>query len=267
MMVRRWLSIAVVFSLCLLPEVALAQTLSLDMGEGGGSATQRIIQLFLLFTALSVAPSIVLMITCFTRLLIVFSLLKQALGTQNAPPPMVLTSLALFMSLAIMGPALERAWTEGISPYVDERIDEDTAFERTMQPFREFMLANVREKDLALFANMAEGGLVEGPNVDAEEQVPLGETEDEIHSIADTLPLRAIVPAFMLSEIRRGFEIGFLVYVPFVIIDMVIASVLMSMGMMMLPPMMIALPFKIVFFVLVDGWYLVVGSLVRSFNV
>jgi len=223
----------------------LAQTFSLDLGSGDGTVAGRVIQLVALITVLSVAPSIVLMTTSFTRIVVVFSILRHAMGTQTTPPNMVLISLALFMTAFIMAPTVQQSWDAGIAPFINEEIDEFEAFDRAVQPLRAFMLRHTRGKDLELMLTLSEA--------------PADTTAEEAS-------LAAVVPAFMISELRRAFEIGFLIYVPFIVIDMVIASVLMSMGMMMLPPMMLALPFKLVFFVLVDGWYLVVGSLVQSFG-
>lgn len=228
-----------------LAEPALAQEVSVDLGGNAGSTTARIVQLVMLMTVLSVAPGLLVMVTSFTRIVVVFSILRHALGTGTSPPNTVLVSLAMFMTIFIMAPTLEEAWDAGIRPLVNERIDEGEAFERASQPFHDFMMKHVRPKDLDLMLDLAEMAPPETP---------------------ETTPLRALIPAFMISELRRAFEIGFLLYVPFIIIDMCIASVLMSMGMMMLPPMMLSLPFKVIFFVLVDGWYLVVGSLVRSFG-
>ena len=229
-----------------LADPAAAQNLSLDLGPGGGSSTARIVQLLLLFTVLSLAPGIMVMVTSFTRIVIVLSFLRTAMGTQQAPPSQVITSLAIFMTAFIMMPTLQQSYDEGIKPLINEQIDEFQAFERTMKPLKGFMMSQVRDQDLQLF-------------------VDLSKTPPE-EAKADDMPLQILVPAFMISELRRAFEIGFLIFVPFLIIDMVVASVLMSMGMMMLPPIIIALPFKIIFFVLVDGWYLIVGSLVRSFG-
>ena len=223
---------------------AAAQTFSLDLG-GGGSTTSRIVQLVVLLTVLSLAPSILVMVTSFTRIIVVLSFLRSAMGVQQTPPNAVLVSLALFLTAFIMGPTLERAYTEGVQPLIEEQISEEEAFSRTVQPVREFMLRHVREQDLRLFMDLA--------------QTP------EVATPQDT-PLRSLIPAFMISELRRAFEIGFLLFLPFIIIDMVVASILMSMGMMMLPPVMISLPFKLIFFVLVDGWYLVAGSLVQSYG-
>lgn len=222
---------------------ALAQSINIDIGEGG-SVTGRLVQLIAMMTVLSLAPSLMIMVTSFTRLVIVLSLLRTALGTQGTPPNTVLVSLALFMTLFIMQPTLEEAYNNGISPLIEEEITEEVAFNRAISPFHDFMRRHVREVDLQLFMNIGKFETVEDPK---------------------DIPLRALIPAFMISELKRAFEIGFLLFVPFLVIDMVVASVLMSMGMMMLPPIMISMPFKLIFFVLVDGWYLVVGSLVKSF--
>jgi len=227
------------------PETAAAQALSLDLGQGGGSTTSTIVQLIALITVLSLAPSLIVMVTSFTRIVIVLSFLRTALGTQQTPPNQVLISLALFITLFIMMPVFQESYDTGIAPLINEEIDEFEAFNRTMLPVQKFMMTHVRERDLSLFADIAK-------------------VSDQ--EIVDAMPLRILIPAFMISELRRAFEIGFLIFIPFLIIDMVVASVLMSMGMMMLPPIIIALPFKIIFFVLVDGWYMVVGSLVRSFG-
>ena len=203
----------------------------------------RIIQLLLLLTVLSLAPSILIMMTSFTRIIVVLSFLRMALGVQQTPPNTVMISLAMFLTFFIMAPTFEAAYTQGVQPLINEEIDEITAFENAIQPFRVFMLEHVREDDLALFVGIAE---LEVENV-------------------EEIPIHVIIPSFMISELRRAFEIGFMLFLPFLVIDMVTASILMSMGMMMLPPIMISLPFKIVFFVLVDGWQLIAGSLVQSF--
>jgi len=222
-----------------------AQALSLDMGDGGGDMTSRIIQMVALLTVLSLAPSILIMTTSFIRIVIVLSFLRTAMGTQQTPPNQVLVSLAMFLTLFIMMPTFQEAYETGIQPLIEEDIDEAEAFKRTVVPFRNFMMTHVREQDLTLFIDIAD--------------ISTEEARREV-------PMQALIPAFMVSELRRAFEIGFLVFVPFLIIDMVVASVLMAMGMMMLPPIIIALPFKIIFFVLVDGWYMIVGSLVKSFG-
>ena len=236
---------AVFLGLTLLSGPALAQSITLDLGEEGGDTTGRIIQMLILITVLSVAPSILIMITSFVRIVVVLSFLRTAMGTQQTPPNQVLIGLALFLTLFIMQPTFERAWEAGISPVIAGNMDEMEGFNRAVVPFREFMMRHVREKDLLLFTEIAR-------------------VSDE--EARENMPMRALIPAYLISELRRAFEIGFLLFVPFLIIDMVVASVLMSMGMMMLPPIIIALPFKIIFFVLVDGWYMTVGSLVKSFG-
>ena len=247
----------------LLSSGAAAQTMGLDLEGETGIATGRIVQIVALITVLSLAPSILVMVTSFTRIVIVLSFVRMALGAQQTPPNQVLVSLALFLTLFVMMPTLEQAYDAGIQPLIEGEIDEEEAFTRTIEPLHGFMMRHVREQDLALFLDMASkpGEPLElAPAAGAEAPSPADPEQ------ASTAPLRVLIPAFMVSELRRAFEIGFLIFVPFLIIDMVVASVLMSMGMMMLPPVIIALPFKIIFFVLVDGWYLVVGSLVRSFG-
>jgi flagellar biosynthesis protein FliP len=228
-----------------LTDTAAAQTLSLDMGEGGGDATARLVQIIALVTVVSLAPAILVMVTSFTRIVIVLSFVRTAMGTQQTPPNQVLVSLALFLTAFVMMPTFETSYDQGIRPLIEGEIDEFEAFERSVDPLRGFMMRHVREEDLTLFADLSGS-----PDAEIQEKVSL----------------RILAPAFMISELRRAFEIGFLIFVPFLIIDMVVASILMSMGMMMLPPIIIALPFKIIFFVLVDGWHMVVGSLVRSFG-
>jgi flagellar biosynthesis protein FliP len=223
---------------------AVAQSLSVDLGQGG-SISGQIIRLVLLITVLSLAPSILVMVTSFTRIVIVLSFLRTAIGLQQTPPNPVLIGLALFLTLFVMTPTLETAWRDGLEPMLAEEIDDSQGLERAAAPLRAFMLQQVREEDVALFVEIAR-------------LEPLASVEE--------VPLRVLLPAFMISELRRAFEIGFLIFLPFLIIDMVVASVLMSMGMMMLPPVMVSLPFKLIFFVLVDGWALVVGSLVQSFR-
>ena len=230
---------------------AMAQSLTLDLGDSGGvddssngSITGRVVQLILLLTVLSLAPSILIMMTSFIRIIVVFSFLRTAMGLQQTPPNTVLISLALFMTLFIMQPVLEEAYEQAYLPLINQEISEIEAFEQGVQPFKTFMLRNTREADIALFFNLSEAE-------------PVAE--------AQATPLRVLIPAFMISELRRAFEIGFMIFMPFLIIDLVTASILMSMGMMMLPPVMISLPFKIIFFVLVDGWYLLTGSMIQSF--
>jgi flagellar biosynthetic protein FliP len=223
---------------------AAAQDISINFGQGAG-LTERVIQLIALLTVLSLAPSILVMVTSFTRIVVVLSLLRTALGTGTAPPNSVIISLALFLTAFVMGPALERSYDLGVRPLLNNEITVEQAFERASEPLRGFMLKNVREKDLALFMDLSR---------EARPATP------------EETSLRVLVPAFMISELKRAFEIGFLLFLPFLIIDLVVASVLMSMGMMMLPPVIVSLPFKLIFFVLVDGWSLVAGSLVQSYG-
>ncbi|MGF1455566.1 MAG: flagellar type III secretion system pore protein FliP [Alphaproteobacteria bacterium] len=223
---------------------ALAQTVSIDLGTEGG-LTERIVQIIALVTVLSLAPSILVMVTSFTRIVVVLSILRTALGMQQSPPNTVLISLALFLTAFIMAPVFTQAYEGGIAPLMAREIDTMAALEEAAEPFRGFMLSHVREKDLGLFIDMARAEPPETP---------------------EATPFQILIPAFMISELRRAFEIGFLLFIPFLVIDMVVASVLMAMGMMMLPPVIISLPFKLIFFVLVDGWYLVAGSLVKSYG-
>ncbi len=231
--------------LALLAGSAAAQSVSIDLGAAGGAgATSRLIQLTALITALSLAPSLLVMMTAFTRIIIVLSLLRSAIGAQGTPPNVVLIGIALFLTFSVMQPTLTQAWTDGLLPMTQGEIEEIEGLTRTAEPFRHFMLANLRQDDLRLFLGLAD--------------LPEPATEAET-------PWRALIPAFMVSEMRRAFEIGFLIYLPFLVIDLVVASILMSLGMMMLPPNAISLPFKLIFFVLLDGWRLVSGSLVQSF--
>lgn len=239
------LRLLLLFFCILFPTLANAESFTLDFGESGGSFTGRLVQLFILFTILSIAPSIVIMATSFTRIVVVLSFLRNAIGLQQSPPNMVIISLAMFLTAFVMAPTFEKAYTEGISPLVQEKIKEEEAFQKISSPFHSFMIRNVREKDLRLFMDLGKVEQVATPS---------------------DVPFKILVPAFMISELRRAFEIGFLIFLPFLIIDMVVASILMSMGMMMLPPVVISLPFKLIFFVLVDGWFLLSGSLVNSFQ-
>ncbi|MEQ1769967.1 MAG: flagellar type III secretion system pore protein FliP [Devosia sp.] len=224
--------------------VALGQDVSIDFGDDA-TLTERAVQLVGLITVLALAPSILIMVTSFTRIVVVLSLLRTAIGLQTAPPNSVMISLSLFLTFFIMQPTLQAAYDQGVAPLMAGQIQVQEAFNRGSVPLHDFMTANVRDADLQLFFDMSN-------------TTPPAE--------ATAVPLQILIPAFMISELRRAFEIGFLLFLPFVIIDMVVASVLMSMGMMMLPPVVISLPFKLIFFVLVDGWHLVAGSLVRSFT-
>jgi flagellar biosynthetic protein FliP len=237
--------LAAVLMLVASVEPAMAQQMTIDFGKEGTGFTERLIQIVALVTILSSAPSILIMVTSFVRIVVVLSLLRTAIGIPQSPPNSVMISLALFLTAFVMGPTLEKAYTNGIQPLMEEKIEASEAFTKTTAPLAAFMLKHVRESDLELFFNLAK-------------QKP--------PATAAETPLRILIPAFMISELRRAFEIGFLLFIPFLIIDMVIASLLMAMGMMMLPPVTISLPFKLIFFVLVDGWALVAGSLVQSYG-
>ncbi len=226
------------------PAVAAAQAINLDLGNGGG-LTERVVQMIALVTVLSLAPSIVIMTTSFVRITVVLSLLRTALGLQQSPPNAVLVSLSLFLTAVVMGPTFTKSYDEGIKPLLDKQIELPQAFDAASEPVKAFMLHQVGPGDLALFVKLSK--------------------IEKVKTAMD-LPLRVVTPAFMISELKRAFEIGFLLFVPFLVIDLVVASVLMSMGMMMLPPVVVSLPFKLIFFVLVDGWRLVAGSLVESFQ-
>jgi flagellar biosynthetic protein FliP len=231
---------------------ALAQTPDLNslIPQGGGSAAARIIQLVALLTVLSVAPGLLIMVTSFTRLIVALSFLRSGLGLQNTPANLILVSLALFMTFYVMGPTFDQAWKDGVKPLMDNSVSEQEAFPKIVEPFRQFMLRQVRDKDLKLFEDLAPDRIKPQPEAN-----PPAEVE-----------MRILIPAFMISELRRGFEMGFLIALPFLVIDMVVSTLTMSMGMMMLPPSVIALPIKVLFFVLIDGWNLLIGSLVRSFS-
>jgi len=223
-----------------------AGALPLVIGSGPGGTSYSVpIQTLLFFTALSFLPAVLLMMTGFTRIVIVLSLLRQAIGTQQAPPNQVIIGLSLFLTLFVMGPTLDRVYQDAYVPYTSNEISFEQAVQRAEVPMRGFMLKQTRQSDFALFARLAK---LE-PSVTAE-----------------TAPLRVLVPAFVTSELKSAFQIGFMIFIPFLIIDMVVASVLMAMGMMMLSPLIISLPFKIMLFVLVDGWALIMGTLASSFG-
>jgi flagellar biosynthetic protein FliP len=232
-----------------LPEVALAQIPDLNalLPPGNGSTSGRIIQLMALITVLSVAPGLLIMVTSFTRFAVALSFLRAGLGLQTTPANLVLISLALFMTFYVMAPTFDRAWETGVQPLMKNEISEEQAYLKITDPFREFMLAHVRDKDLQTFESLA--------------------AESFRKKFDDKrVDLRVIIPAFMISELRRSFEIGFLIILPFLVIDMIVATLTMSMGMMMMPPTILALPFKMLFFVLIDGWNLLASGLVRSFS-
>lgn len=236
--------------LLLAPALAAAQqglpAFTSSAGPGGTTSYSLSVQTLLLLTALSFIPAAVLMMTCFTRIIIVFALLRSALGTQTSPPNQVLLGLALFLTFFIMSPVAEKVYADAYAPLNAGQIQFDEAITRAADPVKAFMLKQVRENDLALFARLSKT-----PPVDK----------------AEDLPMRVVVPAFVTSELKTAFQIGFIVFIPFLIIDMLVASVLMSMGMMMMSPVIVSLPFKIMLFVLIDGWTLLIGSLVQSFAV
>jgi flagellar biosynthetic protein FliP len=217
--------------------------LSLDNDQQPGAPTV-VLQIFLLMTVLSLAPAILIMVTSFTRIVIVLSLLRRALGTMQMPPNQVMVGLALFLTFFVMAPVWHKINQSALQPYLDKKIGNEQALQNAVSPLREFMFKQTREKDLALFVDIAK---LQRPK-----------------NIAD-IPTTVLIPSFIISEVKTAFQIGLLLYVPFLIIDMVVASVLLSMGMMMLPPIMVSLPFKLMLFVLADGWYLLVGSLVKGF--
>lgn len=223
-----------------------AQAISFDLGmPDGGSTTGKLLQLMFTLTIIGMAPLALMTVTSFTRIMVVLSFLRSAIGLQQSPPNLVMVALSLFLTGFIMEPVFQKAYTNGVEPLMAERITEKEALPMIATPFKEFMTANTRAKDLLLFQEISRS-----PAVDK----------------AEDISLKVLVPAFVISELRRAFEIGFLVYIPFLIIDMIVASILMSMGMMMLPPVVISLPFKVIFFVLVDGWSLIAGTLIQSFH-
>lgn len=219
-------------------------TFGVEDAQGPAQVSSALQVLFLL-TILSVAPAILLMMTCFTRIVIVLGFVRQAMGTQNMPPTQIVVGLSLFLTFFVMSPTLNVINQEALQPYLNEEITQQNALERAINPMREFMFTHVMEKELALLSDIT--------------------LEDEPEN-RDDIPTMTLIPAFMLSELKRAFQMGFMVYIPFLVIDMIVASVLMSMGMMMLPPVIISLPFKLLLFVLVDGWGLVAGSLLKSFG-
>lgn len=225
-----------------------AQTLDLNnvLPQAGGTATGRIVQLVGLLTVLSIAPGLLVMLTSFTRFAIAFSFLRSGLGLQTTPANLILISLSLFMTFYVMAPTFDSAWQGGLRPLVNNQSTETEAFPKIVQPFRDFMLAQVRDKDLKLFNDLAKDSIKTNERAGVD--------------------LRILIPAFMISEIRRGFEIGFLIVLPFLVIDVIVTTIIMSMGMMMLSPTVISLPMKILFFVLVDGWNMLVGNLIRSYG-
>lgn len=249
---RRWIIVAcsimlaaTVLVLSVSNAAAAGPSVSIDLGSDAPKQTAVVVQILILLTVLSLAPALFIMVTSFTRIVIVLSFLRQALGTQAVPPNQVLLSLAMFLTMFIMAPVGQAVYADALKPLMDDQMSYEEAWKKGSEPVRGFMLRQVREKDLELFIDLG--------------RLPKPDKAEEI-------PTHVIIPAFILSELRVAFQIGFLIYIPFLIVDMVVASVLMSMGMMLLPPAVISLPFKLVLFVLADGWYLVVGSMVRSFK-
>jgi len=231
----------------LVPDLFAVTLPNINIGVENTEEPQKIatvLEILLLLTVLSIAPAILLMMTSFTRLMITFSFLRQALGTQQTPPNQILIGLSLFLTVFIMQPVWSNSYENGIKPYMEEKISFDDAVKHVSNPFRKFMFTQTRETDLALFVNLAK---IEQPKN------------------KENVPIYVLIPAFVISELKTAFEIGFILFIPFLIIDMVVSSVLLSMGMMLLPPIMISLPFKLLLFVLVDGWNILIGSLVKSF--
>ncbi|WML39396.1 flagellar type III secretion system pore protein FliP [Neobacillus sp. OS1-2] len=216
----------------------------LDLASDDPDKVSNTVRIILLITVLSIAPAILMLMTCFTRIVIVLGFVRNALGTQQIPPNQVMIGLALFMTFFIMGPTFSQINDEAYQPFMAGKITQEQAFKKATDPMKEFMTKNTREKDLALFMDYAK---MERPK-----------------SVED-IPLTALVPAYAISELKTAFQMGFMIFIPFLVIDMIVSSVLMSMGMMMLPPVMISLPFKILLFILVDGWHLIIGSLLKSF--
>ena len=238
--------LSAVSAAALAQQAGTGPNLPLVIGQGAGGTSYSVpIQTLLFFTALSFLPAVLLLMTGFTRIVIVLSLLRQALGTQAAPPNQVIIGLSLFLTFFVMGPTFDKVYDNAYKPFSENRINAEEAFKRGEVPMREFMLKQTRQSDLMLFSKLAK--LPEGTS-------------------AQTVPLKVLVPAFVTSELKSAFQIGFMIFIPFLIIDMVVASVLMSLGMMMLSPVLVALPFKLMLFVLADGWNLLIGSLVRSFS-
>lgn len=228
-------------------DAAYAQKISIDLGTDSHDTlfSNKMMQFIGLVTILSIAPSILIMVTSFTKIAVVLSILRHAIGLQQTPPTSIIISLALFLTFFIMAPTFHKSYEDGLFPLMNNSINEEKAWQNIAKPFHEFMLKNAREKDLSLFSEIS--------------KITVKSKEE--------MPFYVLIPSFMLSELKRAFEIGFLIYLPFLIIDILVASVLMAMGMMMLPPVMISLPFKLIFFVLVDGWYMLCGSLVKSYGI
>lgn len=259
-----------IFMALMIAPDASAQSISVDLGGDGASYSGRLVQMFLAITVLSLAPGILVMMTSFIRVVVVFSLLRSAIGLQQAPPNVVLISLALFLTGFIMAPHFEESWNNGIAPMMEDQIDTETGLRNAVLPLQEFMARQTEVEDLLFFESLAERQRAEIP----EAELPAGMmTDEEVQALLypeqaegpQLPPLTQLIPAFMISELSRAFEIGFLLMMPFLVIDLAVAAILMSMGMMMLPPQTVSLSMKIIFFVLVDGWRLLSESLVMSF--
>jgi len=241
-----WLTVAVVAATLLAPSLADAESVTLDLGDGA-TVTGRAVQLFLLITVLSLAPGIAMMVTCFPFMVTVLALLRQGIGLQQSPPNMLIVTLAMFLTWFVMEPVFNDAWTQGLGPLLDGDISEQQAWDRGVAPFRSFMEGRVAPGVITELAAAAPG--------DRAAPAP-----------GEAAPLSLLVPAFLLSELQRGFEVGFVIFLPFLVIDLVVASILMSMGMMMVPPVVVSLPLKLAFFVVADGWTLLAGALIRSYG-
>lgn len=257
------LFLAAAFAVWLIPFEAAAQSINFQdlFPAGQGTASGRMVQLIALITVLSIAPGILVTMTCFTRVIVALSFLRSGIGLSSTPSNMIMVSLALFMTAFVMAPTFDKMWTDGVQPLLDNQIDEREAYRRISKPLREFMQASVRQKDLQLFEDLMRKRTGEPSARQPGEAQPDSQPSED----ATTAELRVLVPAFMISELRRGFEIGFLILLPFLVIDLIVATLVMSMGMMMLSPTTISLPLKVLFFVLIDGWNLLVGGLMRSF--
>ena len=271
-----WLGAGLVALLLLLPmSAALAQSVSINLGSGTGDAggdslgghsmASNVISILALTSVLALAPGILVMGTSFTRLVVVLSMLRTALGLQTSPPNTVIVSLALFLTAFVMGPTFEAAYRDGLQPLMQGSITEEQGLDRTVKPFRSFMEANVSNKDLALFVDLSGWKPPASPGTDIEAARPDPGASLITGGVRDQLPLRVLCSSFLVSELSKAFQIGFLLFLPFLVIDIAVSAILMGMGMMMLPPIVVSLPIKLVFFVLVSGWELVAGSLVRSF--
>lgn len=272
----RWARYALLvgFYVCIDGRLASAQSLSLNLGTGGSqSLATNLVSIMALTSVLAIAPGILVMGTAFTRIVVVLSMLRTALGLQQTPPNSVIISLAIFLTGFIMAPAFETAYHDGLQPMMDGSITEEQAFDRTVAPFRGFMQRNTADKDLVLFIDLSgwkpQPTKTDGADL-ADPAVPAAPAPAKSRSIStavrEQIPLRVLGPAFLISELSKAFQIGFLLFLPFLVIDLAVSAILMGMGMMMLPPVVVSLPFKLIFFVLVSGWELVAGSLVRSFS-